>query len=95
MFEFLWWLMIGLAAGGLARFLFPGKQAMSLYGTLTVGLLGSILGGAVSSMIYGFNPLEPGFHPAGLLLSTVGALVVLGSYIGYARRSARLTRTVL
>lgn len=95
MFEFIWWLIVGLAAGGVARFVLPGKQPMGLFGTMTLGLLGSLLGGAISAAIYGFNPLEPGFHPAGLVLSAVGAVLLLASYVTYARRSARLTKPIL
>jgi uncharacterized membrane protein YeaQ/YmgE (transglycosylase-associated protein family) len=95
MFEFIWWLIVGLAAGGVARFVLPGKQPMGLFGTMTLGLLGSLLGGAISAAIYGFNPLEPGFHPAGLLMATVGALILLASFVAYSRRSARLAKLVL
>ncbi len=95
MFEFVWWLVIGLAAGLVARFVLPGKQSMGLLGTMALGLLGSLLGGAVSAAIYGFNPLEPGFHPAGFVMSAVGALVLLASFVSYSRRSARLAKPIL
>jgi uncharacterized membrane protein YeaQ/YmgE (transglycosylase-associated protein family) len=95
MFEFMWWLIVGLAAGLVARFILPGKQPMGLFGTLLLGLLGSLIGGAISAAIYGFNPMEPGFHPAGLVMASVGALILLASFVTYSRRSARLTKPVL
>jgi uncharacterized membrane protein YeaQ/YmgE (transglycosylase-associated protein family) len=95
MFEFIWWLIVGLAAGAVARFVLPGKQAMGLFGTLSLGLLGSLLGGAISAAIYGFNPMEPGFHAAGFVMASVGALVLLAGYVAYARRAERRIRPIL
>jgi uncharacterized membrane protein YeaQ/YmgE (transglycosylase-associated protein family) len=95
MLEFMWWLIVGLTAGGLARFLYPGKQNIGFWGTIALGLLGSMVGGAASAAIYGYSPLNPGYHPAGLVMSTVGALVVLGCFVAYSRRSGRLSKPVL
>jgi hypothetical protein len=39
--------------------------------------------------------MEPGFHPAGLVMASVGALILLASFVTYSRRSARLTKPVL
>lgn len=95
MLEFIWWLIVGLAAGLVARFVLPGKQPMGLFGTLVLGLLGSLIGGAISAAIYGFNPMEPEFHPAGLVMASIGALILLASFVTYSRRSARLNKPVL
>jgi len=75
MLGLIWWLIIGLVAGALARLIMPGKDAMSLLMTMLLGIVGSILGGLVSWAIWG-SP-ERGFHPAGFLLSLLGAVVVL------------------
>jgi len=75
MLSFIWWLIVGLIAGGLARLIMPGRDAMSLLATLLLGIAGSILGGLVSWAIWGTE--SRGFRPAGLLLSLVGAIVVL------------------
>jgi len=90
MFAFLWWLIIGLVAGGLARLLIPGRQPMGMFLTLLLGLVGSVIGGLISSAIFGTDPREPGFHTAGLLMSTVGAVIVLGIYVAYSNRRRRL-----
>jgi uncharacterized membrane protein YeaQ/YmgE (transglycosylase-associated protein family) len=78
MLSFIWWLIIGLVAGALARLIMPGRDPMGLLATVILGIVGSILGGLVSTAIWGFN--ERGFQPAGLLLSLLGALVVLWIY---------------
>ena len=74
MLSFLWWLIIGLIAGALARLIMPGKDPMGLLATMVLGIVGSIVGGLVSSFIW---PSDTGFHPGGLLLSLLGAIVAL------------------
>ena len=75
MLNLIWWLIVGLIAGGLARLLMPGKDPMGLVATILLGITGSILGGFLSSLIWGAG--ERGFHPGGLLLSLLGAILLL------------------
>jgi uncharacterized membrane protein YeaQ/YmgE (transglycosylase-associated protein family) len=77
MLSFIWWLIIGLIAGALARLIMPGRDAMSWVATMLLGIVGSIIGGLISWAIWGADTANRGFHPAGLLLSIVGAIVVL------------------
>src|SRR5262245_25384571 len=88
MFAFIGWLIIGLIAGGLARLFVPGRQPMSLTMTMILCLMGSVVGGIVSAVVLGYDPANPGFHPAGLILSTIGAVVVLVLYVRYTQRPA-------
>ena len=83
---FLWWLIIGLIAGGLARLLIPGKQPMGVLMTMILGLVGSLVGGLISTVIFGYSAADPGFHAGGLFMSIIGAVVVLGLYVAYAHR---------
>lgn len=77
MLSFIWWLIIGLIAGALARLIMPGRDAMGMIATMLLGIVGSILGGLASWAIWGADTPESGFRPAGLLLSIVGAILVL------------------
>jgi uncharacterized membrane protein YeaQ/YmgE (transglycosylase-associated protein family) len=52
-----------------------------------LGLVGSVVGGFISSLIWSTDPLAPGFHVGGLLMSTIGAIIVLALYVAYTRRS--------
>lgn len=45
MFSLVWFLIVGLLAGLLARALVPGEDAMGLLATLVLGLAGSLVGG--------------------------------------------------
>ncbi len=81
MLAFLWWLIIGLVAGALARLLVPGPQPMGMFVTMCLGLLGSLVGGFLSSLLFRYNPGEPGLHASGLFMSTVGAVLMLAIYL--------------
>ena len=85
MLSFISWLIVGLIAGGLARLIMPGKDPMGLLATILLGIAGSILGGLVSRALWGSD--NGGFHPAGLLLSLVGAVLLL--WIWRAIRSSK------
>ena len=80
MMAFIWWLIIGLIAGALARLIMPGRDPMGIIATILLGIVGSVLGGLVSWAIWGAETAEAGFRPAGLLLSILGAIIVLWIY---------------
>lgn len=88
MLGFLGWLIIGVLAGLLARAVVPGRQPMGWTLTMLLGLSGSIVGGLISAAIFGNDPMNPGFHVSGLIMSTVGAAIVLGGYLAFARHTA-------
>ena len=77
MMAFIWWIIIGLIAGALARLIMPGRDPMGIIATILLGIVGSILGGLVSWAIWSADETGRGFRPAGLILSIIGAIVVL------------------
>lgn len=83
--DILVWLLIGLIAGALARFLVPGRDPMGWLGTLALGLVGSLIGGFLGDLVASGND---DFSPAGLVGSIVGAVVALLVYRAASRRSA-------
>jgi uncharacterized membrane protein YeaQ/YmgE (transglycosylase-associated protein family) len=74
MFHLIWYLIVGLIAGLVA------KSAMhvhlTLLWTVVLGIVGSLAGGFVTHL---FSRPQPGapFHPAGIIFSILGALLVL------------------
>ncbi|HEX9268671.1 MAG TPA: GlsB/YeaQ/YmgE family stress response membrane protein [Candidatus Limnocylindria bacterium] len=68
------WLIVGLIAGAIARWLMPGPDPMGWLGTMVLGVIGSLVGGTIINLITG-----GGFEltPAGLLGSILGSLIVL------------------
>ena len=77
MFAIIWWVIIGLVAGALARLIMPGRDPMGIIATILLGIVGSVLGGLVSWAIWGADEAGRGFRPAGILLSILGAIIVL------------------
>ncbi|HEX8438998.1 GlsB/YeaQ/YmgE family stress response membrane protein [Archangium sp.] len=84
----IWFIVVGLVAGLLARAILPGRQSMGLVATMLLGIVGSFVGGFVGAL---FSPNRRVFdlHPSGLIMSVVGALVVL-MLVGWAGRGRRI-----
>ena len=72
----IWTLIVGLIVGALARLLVPGQEHLGLLTTSLLGVVGSFVGGFLASVI---SPPAEGspFHPAGFVLSVIGAVIVL------------------
>jgi uncharacterized membrane protein YeaQ/YmgE (transglycosylase-associated protein family) len=67
--------IFGLVVGFLARAILPGRQSMGLIMTAVLGMVGSLLGGFLGSMISDNDVTR--VHSAGLVGSVIGAIVVL------------------
>jgi uncharacterized membrane protein YeaQ/YmgE (transglycosylase-associated protein family) len=76
------WIVFGLIVGALARLLMPGRQSMSWLLTIVLGIVGSFAGGIISSLLFG--PSESFIQPSGLIMSVIGALIVLFAYSRFA-----------
>ena len=76
MFHLLWMLIVGIVVGAIARWIMPGAQAMGLLMTGLIGITGSFIGGFIARLFS--KPADGAIvHPAGLILSVVGALILL------------------
>lgn len=73
MFHLIWYILVGLIAGLLAKTVM--HEHMTFFWTIVLGIIGSIIGGAVTHMFS--RPANARFHPAGLIFSTLGAILVL------------------
>ena len=73
MFHLIWYILVGLIAGVIAKSVM--HVHMTIFWTIVLGIIGSIIGGAVTHIFA--RPTNERYHPAGLLLSTLGAIVVL------------------
>ena len=68
------WIVIGLIAGIVARWLMPGPDPMGWLGTIVLGIVGSLVGGTLLNLLFG-GGLE--LAAAGILGSILGALIAL------------------
>jgi uncharacterized membrane protein YeaQ/YmgE (transglycosylase-associated protein family) len=78
------WLLIGLLAGALARFLVPGEDPMGFFGTMFLGLIGSLVGGFLGNLV---SDGELDVTAAGLVGSVIGAVIALLVYRSVRARS--------
>jgi uncharacterized membrane protein YeaQ/YmgE (transglycosylase-associated protein family) len=78
---FIWTVIVGLIVGAIARWIMPDAQSMGWIMTSLLGIGGSIVGGFVSSLIW--KSPDGKFHPAGWIMSVLGALVLLWAYMKF------------
>lgn len=72
-----WWLIIGLIAGFVARAVVPGRDAMGVIGTIVLGIIGSLVGGFLGSLFY---EGDADIQPSGIIGSIIGAIIALLIY---------------
>ena len=69
------WIVLGLLAGILAKFIMPKRAPGGIIATIVLGILGAIVGGYVGSLI-GFGDIS-GFDLKSMALAVGGALLLL------------------
>ncbi len=70
-------LVVGFVVGGIARFLLPGPDPMGCLATALLGIAGSFVGGLLADLILHPSGSVLTLHPASLLGSVAGAMVLL------------------
>jgi uncharacterized membrane protein YeaQ/YmgE (transglycosylase-associated protein family) len=73
----LFWLLLGLIAGSLAKYLMPGRDPAGCIFTISLGIVGALLGGMIGTRL-GWGTVSQGeldFRSIGI--ATFGALLVL------------------
>lgn len=76
MLHYVWMFVVGIVIGAIARLIMPGSQNLGLLMTGVLGVAGSFVGGFIARL---FSKPEEGsaFHPAGIIMSVIGALILL------------------
>ncbi len=69
-------LVAGLVIGALARLIKPGEQGLSLVATLGLGVVGSIIGGFVASLLGTGDMWE--LNALGFIVAVVAAVLLIG-----------------
>lgn len=49
---FFGWIILGLIAGGIAKAIMPGRQAVGCLPTIILGVVGAVLGGWIGSAVF-------------------------------------------
>jgi uncharacterized membrane protein YeaQ/YmgE (transglycosylase-associated protein family) len=81
------WILLGLVAGALAKFIMPGQQGGGIILTIVLGVVGAIVGGLLGTYVLGFGDIS-GFDLRSIGIAVGGALLVLFVYGFVARARA-------
>lgn len=84
MFGVLGWILFGLIAGVIAKLLMPGKDPGGFIVTILLGIAGALLGGFLGRALGFYAEGEA----AGLIMSVVGAIILLAIYRMMTRSKA-------
>jgi len=81
----LYWILLGLVVGLLAKLIVPGKQGGGIILTIILGIVGAFLGGWIGSLL-GIGSVD-GFNLTSILLATGGAIIVILVYSALKKKS--------
>jgi uncharacterized membrane protein YeaQ/YmgE (transglycosylase-associated protein family) len=76
MFGVLGWILFGLVVGLVAKLLMPGRDPGGIVITTLLGIVGAVVGGYLGQALGLYGPGEP----AGFVMATLGAMVLLFGY---------------
>ena len=76
MLHYVWMFVVGIVVGAIARAIMPGAEHMGLFLTGLLGIAGSFVGGFIARL-FSKPPEGAPIHPAGIVLSIIGAVIVL------------------
>lgn len=84
MFHMIWSIIVGFIVGYVARAIMPEAQHLDLVMTIVLGIAGSFLGGLIGQLVS--RPASGAkFHPAGIVMSLIGALILLYLYTRFGQ----------
>ncbi len=83
-------IVFGLVVGVLARLIKPGRQNLSIWMTLALGLVGSVIGGTIASLLGVGSITELNFF--GTIIAVIAAVLLIGVAEGLSSRGRSSSR---
>jgi uncharacterized membrane protein YeaQ/YmgE (transglycosylase-associated protein family) len=80
------WIIVGLIAGILAKWIMPGKDPGGILVTILIGIVGAVVGGFLVGLVVPGDPIS-GINVTTILVATMGAILLLAAYRWYVGRS--------
>nr|WP_298683818.1 GlsB/YeaQ/YmgE family stress response membrane protein [uncultured Dongia sp.] len=72
------WILFGLIAGIIAKFIMPGRDPGGIFVTIIIGIVGAMLGGWLATQ-FGLGAIT-GFDIRSFLIAVAGSLILLFIY---------------
>lgn len=87
----IFYIIIGLLAGAIAKFIMPGRQGGGIIMTIILGIIGALVGGLLTNLIMGrgFDLSLTGNWFISLIIAVIGALIVLFIYGAVTKNRGR------
>jgi len=76
MFSLIWMLFIGLVVGAIAKLIMPGRDPGGFLVTMLLGVAGALIAGFIGRMLGMYSSGQG----AGIIMSTLGAILLLALY---------------
>jgi uncharacterized membrane protein YeaQ/YmgE (transglycosylase-associated protein family) len=83
----IFWIIVGLIAGALAKWVMPGPDPGGIIVTIIIGIVGAVLGGWLLSLVGVGGGAGSGGWISSILAGVLGALILLGIYRAIANRT--------
>ncbi|MDO7835906.1 GlsB/YeaQ/YmgE family stress response membrane protein [Sphingobium sp. HBC34] len=80
--DLLGWIIVGLLAGAIAKWIMPGRDPGGCVVTILLGIAGALLAGFVGRLAGLYAPGER----AGFIAAVIGAIAVLALYRWFSSR---------
>lgn len=85
LWDIIGFLVFGLVVGAVARLIKPGRQHLSVWMTLLLGVAGSLIGGVVASLLGTGTIFE--LNILGAIVAIIAAVLLIGVAEGTSGRS--------
>jgi uncharacterized membrane protein YeaQ/YmgE (transglycosylase-associated protein family) len=72
---FIVWIVLGLIAGALAKFIMPGRDPGGIIVTILIGIAGALIGGFLSTKL-GYGAVD-GLDIRSIVIAVIGAIILL------------------
>jgi uncharacterized membrane protein YeaQ/YmgE (transglycosylase-associated protein family) len=83
----LFWIIVGLIAGALAKFVLPGDDPGGIIVTIIIGIVGAVLGGWLLSLLGIGAGAGSGGWIFSIIAGVIGAVILLAIYRLVANRA--------
>jgi uncharacterized membrane protein YeaQ/YmgE (transglycosylase-associated protein family) len=85
----IWWILIGLVVGAVARLVIPGRQHIGIIMTILIGIVAAIVGGILTAALLGAGHTVITFIVAVLAAALIVSAFTTRGYGRYHSRSRR------